>query len=86
MPRISSFYGIVIRMFFADHQPPHFHVTYAEHAAVVTIDALAIIKGSLPPRQARLVRRWATMHRAELTANWERARSDKQLASIAPLP
>jgi len=47
MPRISSFYGIVIRMFFEDHQPPHFHVSCAEHAAVVTIDTLAIARGSL---------------------------------------
>jgi hypothetical protein len=86
MPRISSFYGIVIRMFFDDHQPPHFHVSYAEHAAVVTIDTLAIVRGFLPPRQARLVRQWATLHRAELLANWERARSDRQLAPIAPLP
>jgi len=86
MPRISSFYGMVIRMFYADHQPPHFHVSYAEHAAVVTIDTLTMIRGFLPPRQARLVRRWATLHRAELIVNWERARDDKQLASIAPLP
>ena len=86
MPRISSFYGIVIRMFYDDHQPPHFHVFYAEHAAVVTIDALAVVRGSIPARQARLVRRWATMHKAELLANWEQARNGKQPASIAPLP
>jgi hypothetical protein len=86
MPRISSFYGIVIRMFFEDHQPPHFHVDYAEHAAVMDIYTLAIVRGSVPPRQARLVRRWAAMHRAELIANWERARGDGQLAPIAPLP
>jgi hypothetical protein len=86
MPRISSFYGIVIRMFYADHVPPHFHVSYAGHAAVVTIDTLAVVKGSLPRRQARLVRRWATLHRAELIANWDRARGDEQLTSIAPLP
>ncbi|HYI80632.1 MAG TPA: DUF4160 domain-containing protein [Thermoleophilaceae bacterium] len=86
MPRISSFHGIVIRMFFEDHQPPHFHVDYAEHAAVVAIDTLAVVRGSIPRRQARLVRRWAALHRAELLANWERARGDGQLAPIAPLP
>lgn len=86
MPRISSFYGIVVRMFYADHLPPHFHVSYAGHVAVLTIDTLTVVKGSLPRRQARLVRHWATLHRGELIANWDRARGDERLASIAPLP
>lgn len=30
MPEISRFYGIVIKMYFADHAPPHFHAEYAE--------------------------------------------------------
>jgi len=28
MPEISRFYGIVVYMFYYDHQPPHFHVMY----------------------------------------------------------
>ena len=28
MPSISVFFGIIIRMFYNDHEPPHFH---AEH-------------------------------------------------------
>jgi hypothetical protein len=30
MPEISRFYGIVIRMFYNEHQPPHFHALYGE--------------------------------------------------------
>ena len=28
MPRISEFYGIVVFMLYADHNPPHFHARY----------------------------------------------------------
>ena len=28
MPEISRFFGIVIKMFFDDHNPPHFHAFY----------------------------------------------------------
>ena len=55
MPTISTFYGIIIRMFFDDHVPPHFHAEYAEFKAVVDIEALKIIKGELPRRTEQLV-------------------------------
>ena len=38
VPRLSEFYGIVIYMYFADHNPPHFHAIYAEHEALIRID------------------------------------------------
>jgi hypothetical protein len=37
MPEICRFYGIVIKMYFADHAPPHFHAEYAEHEARIAI-------------------------------------------------
>ena len=40
MPEVSRFYGIVIRMYFADHWPPHFHAEYGEHEAVIGIEDL----------------------------------------------
>ena len=45
MPEICRFYGIVIKMYFADHAPPHFHAEYAEHEARIAIDSLAVISG-----------------------------------------
>ena len=49
MPEISRFYGIVIKMFWDDHNPPHSHVEYGEAQAVVSIHTLGVISGRLPP-------------------------------------
>ena len=59
MPTISVFYGLVIQMFFRDHVPPHFHVKYAEHKAVIDINALTVIEGKLTRRALNLVLDWA---------------------------
>ena len=66
MPEISRFYGIVIRMFFDDHEPPHFHAGYAEDEALVTIETQAVIAGRLPPRALGLVAEWTALHQEEL--------------------
>ncbi|MHB8874733.1 MAG: DUF4160 domain-containing protein [Myxococcaceae bacterium] len=85
MPEISRFFGIVVALLFNDHAPPHFHVRYGEHQASVAIDPPALLAGSLPPRALGLVVEWASLHRAELLANWERARSQQQPLPVAPL-
>jgi len=41
MPEVSRFYGIVIRVFYDDHNPPHFHAEYGEHEVLVSINTLA---------------------------------------------
>jgi hypothetical protein len=86
MPRVSSFYGIVIYMYRPDHPPPHFHAQYGEHLAQVAMDSLEVISGSLPPRALRLTREWAGLHADELRANWKLAQALEPLVSIAPLP
>jgi len=86
MPRISSFYGIVIAMYYAEHGRPHFHARYAQHDVSVAINDLEILGGSLPSRALALVREWAAAHRDELQENWERARKDLPLEKIDPLP
>jgi hypothetical protein len=85
MPTISTFYGLVILMFWDDHNPPHFHVRYADSQAIVRISDLQIIKGSLPRRAERFLLEWAEEHQAELTENWELCRSLKPPKTIAPL-
>jgi hypothetical protein len=50
MPEISRFYGIVIRMYYDDHPPPHFHAHYGEDEALINIHTMAIVAGQLPPR------------------------------------
>ena len=85
MPRISTFYGIVITMYYRDHNPPHFHANYGEHQAQIVIATLEPLFGQLPARALGLVREWANDHRLELEANWERARLREPLATIEPL-
>ena len=58
MPEICRFYGIVIKMYFADHAPPHFHAEYAEHEARIAINNLGVLSGDLPPRAMGLVVEW----------------------------
>jgi len=65
---------------------PHFHADYAGRAAIVEIASGRVLAGELPPSQRRLVRRWTALHRAELEANWRRARAELPLESITPLP
>lgn len=86
MPRISAFYGIVIWMYYDDHNPPHFHASYGERWAVFGIATAQVMVGSLPARARRLVEEWAAQHRAELLDDWERAHSDEPLLPIDPLP
>jgi hypothetical protein len=85
MPTISTFYGIIVQMFFDDHDPAHFHVRYAEYKAVVAIEALAVIRGTLPRRAQQLVLEWAKIHQQELLEDWELCRSQRLPKKINPL-
>jgi Domain of unknown function (DUF4160) len=86
MPRIASFYGIVITMYYEEHGVPHFHAHYAGYDASISIEMLEVLGGSLSPRALRMVRGWAELHRDELHANWARARDELPLKRIDPLP
>jgi hypothetical protein len=85
MPEISRFYGIIIKMFYDDHNPPHFHAEYAEHKATIKINDFTLTKGYLPPRALGLVIEWAALHQEELLNDWELARSNESLLKIEPL-
>ena len=85
MPEVSRFFGIVILIFFNDHDPPHFHAVYGEYEALIEIESLAIYRGGLPGRALALVQEWAVIHREELRKDWELARSGRSLDPIAPL-
>jgi hypothetical protein len=80
MPELSRFFGIIITMFYDDHAPPHFHVRYAEHKAIITIDSLTLLEGHLPPRVFGLVAEWggASSGRAERRLAIGRATSTAQ--------
>jgi hypothetical protein len=85
MPRISSFYGIVIEMYFADHPPPHFHARYGGEVALIAIASGEVIRGSLAPNALRLVREWLRQHRDELEVNFQLLENEEAPIKVEPL-
>ena len=84
MPTISMFYGILIRMYYDDHNPPHIHAFYGDHEAIYSISG-ELIEGSLPNKQRKLVDAWIAIHEEDLKADWELAKKGEQLFRIEPL-
>jgi len=85
VPSISVFFGIIVRMFYNDHEPPHFH---AEHQGIQGKFDFSgeMVAGAIESRTAlRLIREWASLHRSELDQNWRLAEAGQPLRQIAPL-
>jgi len=70
MPTVSIFYGIAIKMFFSDHNPPHFHAIYGDYNALFNINTIEVIEGDLPNRAVKLVEEWARIYQKELLEMW----------------
>ncbi len=85
MPRISAFFGIIIWMYYNDHQPPHFHAEYGGEEVLILIGSGDVYEGRISRRALRLVQEWEELHRTDLFANWELARQQQPLTPIAPL-
>jgi len=84
MPEISRFYGIIIYMFFLDHNPPHFHVKYQNYEATINIED-GIVKGELPRRALNLIFEWLDLHKDELMENWRLLEQRKPFKKVEPL-
>lgn len=85
MPVISMFFGIIIRMYFDDHNPPHFYVEYQGRKALFDFKG-NILKGSIRSKTAtKLIREWIDLHEKELSQDWELAKRGKELKKIDPL-
>ncbi len=85
MPTICMFYGILVKMYWNDHAPPHFHVEYGEYRAQYVIATLELMRGSLPRRAHALVLEWAAMHREDLMEDWQLCESKQHPKKILPL-
>ncbi len=85
MPEISRFFGMVIAMYWDEHNPPHFHAFYGDDEVLIDIRSLSVFSGRLPPRALGLVIEWATLHREELLDDWTRAQGQEPLLKIPPL-
>ena len=77
MPTISWFNGVAIRIYYNDHEPPHFHAFFAGAEARVEVSTGRIMGGELPRSQARLVRTWAMRYNQELLTAWTDVRADR---------
>ena len=84
MPEISKFYGIVITMYFPEHNPPHFHVRYNEYRASIDIQT-GKVTGEMPRRALKLVYDWLDLHKEELLENWYKLEKGNSPSKIKPL-
>ena len=85
MPTISVFFGIIIRMFYRDHNPPHFHAEYQGQNATFDFGG-TLLEGEIDSQTAKdLIKKWARRHKPELNQNWEHMRQKRQFMRIEPL-
>ena len=84
MPTLSMFFGILIRMYYDDHNPPHFHAIYNDYESTFTFDG-KILNGKFPKKELKLVEAWSIIHKKELEANWLLAKNCEKLYEIKPL-
>jgi len=85
MPCISEFYGILIYIYWNDHQPPHFHAKYGEFEILVSINTLEVLEGKFPKRARAMVLEWASEHRTELVEDWNLCSIKQHPNPIPPL-
>jgi hypothetical protein len=85
MPIISVFFGIIIRLYHGDHNPPHFHAIYGEYEAIIDIKTGKIIEGKIPLKAQKLIEEWRKLHISELNSGWLAASSMKMPKKIKGL-
>ena len=85
MPYVSMFFGIIIRMFHNEHNPPHFHAEYQGQKGLFDLNG-NMIKGNMKSNTAKkLIKEWVMLHREELLNNWNNAAKGGDIDKIAPL-
>ena len=85
MPEICRFFGIVIRMYYDEHEPPHFHAIYSGMEVQIGINPIEVLQGNLPRRALSMVVEWAALHQHELMDNWNNMRMNETPVKIEPL-
>jgi hypothetical protein len=83
MPELARFYGMVVKMYFAqkEHNPPHIHVIYGDYMSAIDIQTLDVLEGDLPEKALNLVKEWIQQHQSEILEIW----STQQFKKVAPL-
>ena len=84
MPIISMFYGIIIRMYFKDHNPPHIHAEYQDNYAIFDLNG-DLLEGNMPRQQIKMIAAWCEIHHEELVAEWKLVLEGESVFRIDPL-
>ncbi len=85
MPEISRFFGIVISIFYDEHNPPHFHARYGSEKVAIVIRTLKVLEGNISHRALKLINEWATIHQEKLLEGWNLAQNSQPPKKIPPL-
>jgi len=85
MPEICRFLGIVIAMFYNDHDPPQFHAFYNDYTVRVKIDDGKVLSGQVPVRILKYLEEWRQLHVAELSDTWQKVQKYQPPGKISPL-
>lgn len=72
MGKLHQIGKIIIRVYANDHLPPHFHAVHPDFDALIEIETLSILRGSLSPSAAKDVMEWAAENRGAIAAEWNR--------------
>lgn len=84
MPEISRFYGIIISLFWRDHNPPHVHFSYQDYECSISV-LERIVDGKAPAKVIAKVNEWIDLHESEILTLWEKAQKGEQIGRIEPL-
>jgi hypothetical protein len=76
------FFGIAVKMFYREHNPPHFHAYYQGFEAIFEIKTGRLIEGKFPLKAERIIQEWTLEHQVELLEDWELSQLGKPLFRI----
>lgn len=84
MPEISRFFGIIVSLFWRDHNPPHIHFTYGDYECSISIID-RVVDGKSPAKVIAKVNEWIDIHESEILSAWEKAQNGEKIEKITPL-
>ena len=84
MPEISKFFGIIVSLYWRDHNPPHIHFTYGEYECSISV-LDRVVDDKATSKVIAKVNEWMDLHEAEILTLWEKAQRGEKLGRIEPL-
>ena len=87
MPVLSTFYGIIVRMYRetdGKHNLPHIHAEYSGDEIVVDFDG-NVIEGSIPRNKLKILEAWIEIHKEDLEVNWKLISNGEKVFRIDPI-